>query len=172
MKNLNGTAQAAERQQKRTHQKKKRCHLPPADGQPGITLAGARLPQLVNIGCEAAERYLGEATPLPEFWAQLRGIAPPQHLGDIEAGFLGRLEQHLHANQDGEHLRPDEMRGALAVGNSAMKALHEVAVSLSRLAEVGAVVPNNGDGAAQLRKLASLAASITWIAPVEAGAFR
>lgn len=166
------TAHAAARQSKRTPQKKNCCHLPPADGGPGVELPSAKLASMVNIGREAAERYLDEGTPLPEFWASLRRIAPSQHLGDIEAGFLGRLEQRLYANQGGEHLRPDEMQAALAVGNSTMKALHEAAAGLSRLAEAGAVVPNNSDGAAQLRKLATLAASITWLAPVEAGAFR
>ncbi len=50
-----------------------------------------------------------------------------------------------------------------------MKALHELAIRVSALASVGAIVPTSAQGQEQLRQLEAIAGAITWICPVEPG---
>ena len=46
---------------------------------------------------------------------------------------------------------------------------HELAIRVSALAAVGAIVPTSAQGQEQLRQLEALAGAITWICPVEPG---
>lgn len=178
MKNLNGTPHPADRQQKRPHQKKKRCALPPADGRPAITLPGTHLEHMVNIGREAAERYLSEGEQrLPAFWANLRRIAPAQHLEDIEAGFLARLEQRIRSlpepGQQHATERPDVLAGVvalkgaarapMAVGGGALPALLKQLEQLASMAETGAIQATSSEGANQLRRVQEILGSVTLI---------
>lgn len=174
MKNLNGTAHPADRQQKRPHQKKKRCGLPPADGQPAVTLPGTHIEHMVNIGREAAERYLTDGEQrLPVFWANLRGIAPPQHLEDIEAGFLARLEQRLRSRLEPGRQPADVLAGVvalkgaarapMAVGGGALPTLLKQLEQLASMAETGAIHATSSEGANQLRRVQEILESVTLI---------
>lgn len=117
----------------------------------------------MRMGCDAAEQYLLEGQQdLPGFVAKIRQMTPPRHWADVEAGFMGRLEQRLHSDQ----LTDTEMKRALAVGSSAMKALHESAIRLIELAIEGDLVPTNNESADQLTQMAELIGRITCVGPV------
>jgi len=144
-----------------------RCSIPPADGRPPVELPMATRNNLVQMGCEAAERYLGEGGQgLPLFLAGIRQNTPPRYWDDVEAGFMGRLQQRL----DSEQLTDDELKQALAVGSSVTKDLHESASRLIQLALDGELVATTYAGADHLGQLSKLIGRITCVGPAGSGA--
>lgn len=149
--------------------KKSPCFVPEAYGMPAVELHGAASARVVAMGVEAADSYLrggrhGEG--LAGIVARIRSAAPPQHWPDAEAGFLSRIEQCLHAAQGAPTLDREQKQEAFALGNQVMKALHDAAVRVSALADVGAIVPASGQGQQQLQNLQAVTRGITWICPV------
>lgn len=144
-----------------------RCSIPPADGCPSVELPMATRDNLVQIGREAAERYLGEGgQDLPRFLAGIRQNTPPRYWDDVEAGFMGRIQQRL----DSDQLTDDELKQALAVGSSVTKDLHESATRLIQLALDGELVPTTYASADHLDQLSELIGRITCVGPVDSGA--
>jgi hypothetical protein len=178
MMSFKGTPHAAQRQSKPPRQKKKSRYLPPADGRPVIKLPRAGLESMLTIGREAAERYLDEGEQLlPEFWAGLRRMAPPQHLEDIEAGFLGRLDQRIRslpapeqsceAEQEAGLAGVVALKGAgrapLAVGAAVLSTLLKQLEQVGAMADTGAIQATSSEGAQQLRRVQELLGSVTLI---------
>lgn len=149
--------------------KKSPCFVPEAYGMPAVELPGAASMRLVGMGVDAADTYLRggyQGEGLAGVVARIRSAAPPQHWPDAEAGFLSRIEQCLHAAQGAPALDHAQKQEAFALGNQVMKALHDAAVRVSALAEVGAIVPTSGQGQQQLQNLQAVTQAITWVCPV------
>ena len=155
-----------------TRKKNNCCQVPGAYGRPAISLPKACSQSVVSMGVQVADSYLLHHYPgerLDEVVARLRDGAPARHWPDVEAGLLARLEQCLRSMQGAPKFDQDEKSQAFALGNQTMKALHELAIRVSALAAVGAIVPTSAQGQEQLRQLEALAGAITWICPVEPG---
>ncbi len=136
------------------------CSVPPADGCPAMVLPMATKDNLVQIGRQAAERYLAEGQHnLPGFLVGIRQNTPPRYWDDVEAGFMARLQQRL----DSDQLADNEMQQALAVGSSVTKDLHESATRLIELAIDGGLVPTTEASADHLARLAELIGRITCV---------
>lgn len=162
MKHIDITSQTRQGQLKTQKHKVNTCSLPAADGVPAINLPLKTKKSMVVMGCDAAERYLGEGLEgLPSFFAEIRKMTPPQYWSDVEAGFMGRLEQRLRSDLPNSK----DMKVALAVGNSAAKELHEAATAIVNLAKAGALIPMNQEGIDQLNETSALVSSITVIGP-------
>ena len=117
---------------------------------------------LVQMGRDAAERYLAEGRQdLPAFVASIRHMTPPRHWADVEAGFMGRLQQRMDCKQ----LDDDELRRSLCIGNLITKDLHDSAVRLIDAAIDGDLVPTTDACADQLAALAELVRRITYVGP-------
>jgi len=173
MKSQQDMAGAAAHQEKTADRKKNTCcQVPEAYGRPAVSLPCAASQNVVNMGIQVADSYLLNQYPaerLDEIVARLRSSAPARHWPDVEAGLLARLEQCLRSMQGAPSFDQVEKSQAFALGNQTMKALHELAIRVSALAAVGAIVPTSAQGQEQLRQLEALAGAITWICPVEPG---
>lgn len=163
---------AAHQEKTATRKKNTRCMVPEAYGRPAVSLPNACCQNVVSMGVQVADNYLLHHYPgerLDEVVARFRDGAPARHWPDVEAGLLARLEQRLRSMQGAPNFDQEEKSQAFALGNQTMKALHELAIRVSALAAVGAIVPTTAQGQEQLRQLEALAGAILWICPVEPG---
>lgn len=155
--------------------KKPLCFVPEAYGMPAVELHGAASAQVVEMGVEAADIYLRggyQGEGLAGVVARIRSAAPPKYWPDVEAGFLSRIEQCLRAAQGAPSLGREQKQEAFALGNQVMKALHDAAVRVSALADVGAIVPTSGQGQQQLQSLQAVTRGISWVCPAAPEALR
>lgn len=170
MKSQHDMRAASAHQEKQARSgKKPPCFVPEAYGMPAVELPGAASAQVVEMGVEVADTYLRggyQDEGLAGVVARIRSGAPAKYWPDVEAGFLSRIEQCLHASQGAPRLDREQKQEAFALGNQVMKALHDAAVRVSALADVGAIVPTSGQGQKQLQSLQAVTRGISWVCPV------
>lgn len=162
--NASGQANAGAREKNTSYR------IPEAYGRPAIELHGIRSAHTVGMGLSAADDYLRggfQGETLADLLQRVSRTAPAHHLHDFEAGLLSRIDQFVRG-------RPlpagdAEQGAALALGNQAMKLLHDLAVRVSAAATAGDIVPRNGNAWELLQALNELSGAITCVGPAARG---
>lgn len=152
----------------------KKVTVPPADSQPAITVLAAGKKQsverMVKAGVDLANAWLENSNGLrlDEEIERARKLVGEIRWPIVEKGFAARIHQRFAAlSGSGQASEPAGQPGMLlAIGNEAMKLMHEQLAAASGLARSGDIKAFSQAGRDVLETMEVLAVTFTITGPV------